>query len=364
MKNRKTRRNTFFRFKISGILFLTGMFFVLLAAWNTGDNMLYLIFGMMVSLVVVSLAFSRITLSRLTVERAFPSTIHAGEAVELMTQVRNNKKVLPAFSLQIDSDQHNGGSPGYILKVPPGESATAVVPRTFVRRGMHLFEPARVSTSYPFGLFEQGVTCGGETGVLVYPEVKHLEKSAVGRMLSRGELVSRGGRGPGTEYYSLREYFHGDDARLISWKVSAKQGKLMLRELEKQERKALLLVFDAHTGSHDLAGPDELFEEAVKFCASLSSRCVDDGYDVELVMPEESVGRGSGERHLDRILRLLALVGPADSRHDQFLPQLYRLRQTTRGTVSVVVTPDKARFAGYLRADRISVVQFDEIKFD
>jgi uncharacterized protein (DUF58 family) len=340
------------------------MFFVLLAAWNTGDNMLYLIFGMMVSLVVVSLAFSRITLSRLTVERAFPPTIHAGEAAALMTQVRNNKKMLPAFSLQVDTNEHNGGSPGYILKVAPGRTATTVVPQTFERRGLHLFQPTRVFTSYPFGLFEQGMTCGGEKQVLVYPEVKHLKKSTVERMLSRGDLVSRGGRGPGTEYYSLREYFHGDDARLISWKVSAKQGKLMLRELEKQERKALLLVFDTDTGFHDLAGRDELFEEAVKFCASLSSRCVEDGYDVELVMPDESVGRGSGERHLDRILRLLALVEPAESRHDQFLSQLYRLRQAARGTVSVIVTPDKARFAGYLRADRVSVVQFDEIKFD
>jgi len=352
---RKSRRNQYFRLKTSGTLFLTGMFCVLLAAWNTGDNMLYLIVGMMVSLAVVSLAFSRTTLTRLSVERTFPPTIHAGEAAELITRVRNNKKRFHSFSLHVDADQHNGS---YLLRVAPGESATAVALRTFKRRGLHLLKTTCVSTSYPFGLFEQGIVCGTESEVLVYPEVKHLERSAVERMLGRGELVSRAGRGPGTEYYSLREYFHGDDARLISWKVSAKQGKLMLRELEKPERRALLLALDTD------ADPGELFEEAVKLCASLTSRCVNGGYDVELVMPDRSVGRGSGERHLHRTLGCLALVEPTQGKREQFLSQLYGLHRPTRGTVSVIVTPDRTRFAGYLRAARVSIVQFDEIRFD
>jgi uncharacterized protein (DUF58 family) len=355
---RKNRRSWYFKLKTSGTLFLTGMFCVLVAAWNTGDNMLYLIVGMMVSLIVVSVAFSRITLSRLSVEQMFPPTIHEGEAAELITRVRNNKRLFHSFSLQIDAEQRNGDSTGYVLRVAPGDNTATVMRRTFKRRGLHLLSPTRVSTSYPFGLFEQCVMYGGDTQVLVYPEVKRLEESAVERMLGRGELMSRGGRGPGTEYYSLREYFHGDDARLISWKVSAKQGKLMLRELEKPERKALLLGLDTD------ADPGQLFEEAVKFCASLASRCVNDGYDVELIMPEESTGRGSGQQHLHKILRCLALVEPTRAKQEQFLSQLYRLRQPEKGTVSVIVTPDRTRLAGYFRAARVSVVQFDHIKLD
>ena len=196
-----------------------------------------------------------------------------------------------------DTTPSNAVDGRQVIERPPGESAAFVALRTFKKRGMHLLKPTRVSTSYPFGLFEQGVRHGGEKEVLVYPEVRRLDDSLLESVLSRGEMVSRGGRGPGTEYYSLREYFHGDDARLISWKVSAKQGKLMLRELEKPERKALMLVFDTDTAGCDRSRPEELFEEAVKFCASLASCCMDGGYDVELMVPDESVGRGSGERH-------------------------------------------------------------------
>jgi hypothetical protein len=91
---------------------------------------------------------------------------------------------------------------------------------------------------------------------------------------------------------------------------------------------------------------------------------VDDGYDVELVMPDRSVGRGSGERHLHKTLECLALVEPTRGKRERFLSQLYGLHRPAKGTVSVIVTPDRTRFAGYLRSARVSIVQFDEIKFD
>ena len=364
MRRRKAQQSRYFKLRTSGIIFVSGMFCVLLSAWNTGDNTLYLILGMMVSLTAVSVALSWITLSRLWVERSFPSAIHAGETAELATRIRNNKRVFHSFSLKIDADQRNGNSQGYMLRISPGESATAIALRTFRRRGLHLLKPTRISTSYPFGFFEQRVLYGVEKEVLVYPEIRRLEESALERMLSRGEMASRGRRGHGTEYYSLREYFHGDDARLISWKVSAKQGKLMLRELEKPGRKALVLVFDTDTAGRDRSRFEELFEEAVKFCASLASRCMDDGYDVELMMPEQSVGRGSGEGHLHRILRSLALIEPTRDKYEQLLSRLYRLHEPGRNGVSVIVTPDRSRFGSYLRAARVSVVQFDDIRFD
>jgi len=98
----------------------------------------------------------------------------------------------------------------------------------------------------------------------------------------------------------------------------------------------------------------------VKFCASLALHCINDGYDVELITPDKSPGFGSGERHLHGILSCLALIVPSRGERGKVLSQL---REIGKDMVSVIVTPDKDRFAGYQRAGRVSVVQYDEIEF-
>ena len=364
LRNRKLRRNRYFRFRTSGLVFVSAGLFVLVAAWNTGNSLLYLVCGMMLSLMLVSVLLARITLVRLSVERSFPRIVHAGQSAELVIRVRNDKRVFHSFSLDVEAGQSDGGPAGYILKVSPGEVATLAVPRTFNRRGIHHLGPTRLSTGYPFGLFEHGLLRDGSHEVLVYPELKDLKESLVERVLVPGEMVSRGGRGLGSEYHGLREYSHGDDARLISWKVSAKQGKLMLREFERPEHKGLVLVLDTDLEGCDALDAEEALENAVTFCASLAYRCIRDGYDVDLMVPGESVGFGSMARHLHRVLRCLALVEQSRGTHEALLSELHKLDEHGEGMVSVILTPDSTRFGGFLREPRGSVVQFDEIEFD
>ncbi len=363
LKDRKIHRNRYFRLRTSGIVFVSAGFFVLVAAWNTGNSLLYLVCGMMLSLMLLSVVLARITLVRLSVERSFPRIVYAGQSAELVIRVGNNKRMFHSFSLDVEVGQRDGGSAGYILKVSPGDVATLAVPRTFNRRGLHHLGPTRLSTGYPFGLFEHGLVRDGGHEVLVYPELRDLKESLVERVLVPGEMISHGGRGRGSEYHGLREYLHGDDARLISWKVSAKQGKLMLREFERPEHKGLVLVLDTDLAGYNARSAEEMFEKAITFCASLACRCIRDGYDVDLMVPGESVGFGSMERHLHRILRCLALVEQSLGTHETLWSELHKLDEYGGSMVSVILTPDSSRFGGFLRQPRVSVVQFDEIEF-
>jgi uncharacterized protein (DUF58 family) len=349
--------------KTTGLVFIVAGVFVLIAAWNTGNSLLYLVCGMMLSLTLLSVVLARITLIRLSVERSFPRIAHAGQSCELVTRVRNDKWVFHSFSLDVEAGPIEGSRAGYILKVSPGEVATLAVPLTFNRRGLHDLGQIRLSTGYPFGLFEHGFVRNGGHEVLVYPALRDLKESLVERVLVRGEMISHGGRGSGSEYHGLREYLHGDDARLISWKVSAKQGKLMLREFERPERKGLTLVLDTDLAGYDALGGEEAFENAVTFCASLAYRCIREGYDVDLMVPGQSVGFGSVERHLHRVLRCLALVEASQGTYGSLLSELHGREEHGENLVSVILTPDSARFRGYLREPRVSVVQFDEIEF-
>jgi len=363
IRYRKSRRNGYLKLRTSGIVFVSAAGFVLVSAWNTGNNLLYIVLGMMASLLMVSVISSRMTVSRLSVDRSFPATVYAGASTDMVIRVRNNKSMFHSFSLAVETGPADRGSGAYILKVEPGNVATVVTPRTFTKRGLHHLEPTRLSTSYPFGLFEQGMLCNGQRDVLVYPEIVDLKQSVVDRVLVRGDVVSRGRRGRGTEYYGLREYFHGDDARLISWKVSAKQGKLMLREFEKPQRKGLTLVLDTDLAGQNGAHGDERFEEAVKFSASLAALCLHEGYYIDLMVPGESIPLGSGEHQLHKILGCLALIGPTEGTYETLRSELYKRGGYGKNVVSVVVTPDSRRFAGYSGLGRGSIVRFDEIDF-
>jgi uncharacterized protein (DUF58 family) len=51
--------------------------------------------------------------------------------------------------------------------------------------------------------------------------------------------------GPGTELYELRDHVSGDPFKRIAWKASARRGRLMVRELEREDRDVVWIVLDA-----------------------------------------------------------------------------------------------------------------------
>ena len=98
------------------------------------------------------------------------------------------------------------------------------------------------------GLFEVPLTFANPYGLEVMPR-------ALGRAISvpqggRSRTLSMNGRagkrrGDGTDLRELREHHPGDPFRRIAWKASARRGKLVVREYEREERDVVMLVLDA-----------------------------------------------------------------------------------------------------------------------
>jgi len=98
------------------------------------------------------------------------------------------------------------------------------------------------------GLFEVPLTFANPFGIEVLP-----------RALARPLLLPHGGRsrtlavagragrhrGDGSELYELRELLPGDSFRRIAWKSSARRGKLVVKEFEREERDVVTLILDA-----------------------------------------------------------------------------------------------------------------------
>src|SRR2546421_12649977 len=85
-----------------GIIFVIILVIVAFAAWNTGNNLLFMVFSVMLSTIFVSWAAARAALRDLTVSARFPDHIFAGEPAEVLVTARNSKRVLPSFSILVE----------------------------------------------------------------------------------------------------------------------------------------------------------------------------------------------------------------------------------------------------------------------
>jgi uncharacterized protein (DUF58 family) len=118
--------------------------------------------------------------------------------------------------------------------------------------------------------------------------------------------------GPGTEFYSMRDYVPGDDPKRINWKTSAKHARLIVNEVEAERVTDVMIVLDTDVSFYETAEA-ELFERGVRAAASMASLLLRQGNRVGMILQGEERGAVSpkfGKRHERNILFLLAAAKP------------------------------------------------------
>src|SRR5205823_6405865 len=86
-----------------GGIFLLILVVVGFAAWNTGNNLLFMIFSLLCSTVFVGGVAARASLRDLIVSARFPDHIFAGEAAPVIVSLHNTKRALPSFSILVEA---------------------------------------------------------------------------------------------------------------------------------------------------------------------------------------------------------------------------------------------------------------------
>jgi uncharacterized protein (DUF58 family) len=294
-----------------GRLYLAITIGIGLAAVNTGNNLLYLLLGWLLSLIVASGALSNLTLRGLAVSRRPPPRIHAGRPFLMEIALENKKRRRASYSIEIEDLA--GGRPVdkrcYFLKLPPGRTQRASYRHTFHRRGVYKLDGFRVSTRFPFALFAKSREVSRSDELLVYPAIRSLGlPPARAQRLGDAPQSKLGRRG---EFFALREYREGDDSRGIHWRSTARGGRLMVREHEEEAQRRVTIELDnAVIDTTDEALLDAL-EDAVSTAASLAMAYLRAGFAVRLCARGSVVPLGAGQAQEQRLLRALALLTPA-----------------------------------------------------
>ena len=326
-------------------LILTGV--VGLAAYNTLNNLLYIVAGLMIALLVVSAVLARWSVRGLRLVRGLPHHLYAGEAVDVTVTLTNTKRHLGAFALTVeDAIDGERTHESYMLALPPGDTRTVQYAHTFARRGAHVFDTLTIRSAFPFGLFPRRTALTAPQRVVVYPHIDPVDAVLLTALVDPHRFAHLT-RGTGVNLYGIREYCPGDDARHISWKLSAKAARLLLREFETEQSREIALIFDnalpAATAEH-LA----LFEAAVRLTASLAAALTDEHCTVRLITRSGRGQAGRGQQHLYGLLYELALITPVVPDAGGVLPGL-KLHDVNPALSAVVLADAAATWPAGMR---------------
>ena len=273
-----------------------------LAALNTGHNLFYLVFAMLVSLIVVSGLLSERAVRSLKIARRLPGEIFARAAAPVELRITNASRRRTSYAVEV----HDGvvGEPrqrvGFLDRLDPGAERSFLSLSTFPRRGRHRFRSIHLVTRFPFGLFEKTRMVPRAETCVVFPALD----SAQGRAASRGSAQSgfRKHRA-GEEIVGLRRKLDDDDPRRIHWRSSARSGEWMVTEHAESLERPLALFFDSRGPAGDA------FEAAVERCASLLWYVNRNGGSAKL-FSWEACFREDGPQSLRAALGFLAEVEP------------------------------------------------------
>jgi uncharacterized protein (DUF58 family) len=306
---RLLRRPRTLRFTREGKYFVALCLGIGFAAINTGNNLLFLVLGMMLALIIGSGVLSEVSLRTLSAERQIPDRVFANRPFLMGISLHNGKRRLPSFSVEVEDvlAERSLDKKCYFLKVPAGRQQHTSYRHTFARRGLYRFSGFRISTKFPFALFRKSRSATSVVEVVVLPAVYPVLPPGP-QATDLGEIwASRSGRRG--DFHSLRQYQAGDDPRGIHWRKSARLGRLMVRINEEPTSRRIAILLDnlSHTPAPAPAEVERQ-EQAVSQAASLAVHYIKRGYVVRLVTRTVSVGPGVGQPHLTCLLRALALL--------------------------------------------------------
>jgi uncharacterized protein (DUF58 family) len=307
-----------------GGVFIIIIVVVAFAAWNTGNNLLFMVFSLLCSTLFVGWVAARAPPRDLTVAARFPAHICAGAPAPVFVTLINTTRLWPSFSILVEARGPSDDEPAirrryakrllsYFSYVPHGAAAEQRVEQLFPKRGHVLIDGFELSTRFPFGFFRRRRRLRARNvDIVVYPKPEAIGDELHLLPMYAGRLPSLR-RGAGHDLFSLRDYQPQDDLRHIDWKATARSRRLTVREFTSEDERRITIVLDTRLPSTADKIEAERFEKGVVQTASLLKHFVDERAEVRLVLGEEVGPFGSGIEHLYQCLRRLALVSPVDT---------------------------------------------------
>ncbi len=197
-----------------------------------------------------------------------------------------------------------------------------------IRRGDFKLNAITLRGGDPAGLFYRETTVRLPASVVIYPPVEPVPDLLLHQheatQATTGDPISAAGTSQ--DFYGVREYNHADGMRYIHWRSSARFGKFMVKEFERNAVMSVAVLLDANEQLVSDGAWSNL-EYLVRAAASLSHYCSDlycsfafaaGGAKPAVIMP-----KSASEAHPE-VMYSLATLAPGNVRLNTLLEDLGR----------------------------------------
>lgn len=355
-----------FEFTTSGAVMLVLVAVVGFSAWNTGNNLLFLVLSVLLATMIVGFLTGALMLRKLNVKLRFSDVIFADEPTPISVTVTNGKRVLPAYSVIVDvrgtdrerakdADKIDAAFPkkiaarlsqapvvrrtvGYVALVSARSTAESRVETIFERRGRFVIRDFEVVTRFPFGFYRHRRRLSAdEKELFVLP--KRVNVDLPSQLLrADGKRANANRRGHDGELLSLRAYTAADERRRIDWKATARTASLTVRDLSADEGRRIAVIFDQDLlPTKDEDADTKRFDNGVSIAASVLMELDELGIEQSLVISNSEEPPILG---LSRQLRILATVEPSGTSLEH-LSVAERINQLAGHNFVIVITPNE-----------------------
>jgi uncharacterized protein (DUF58 family) len=254
--------------------------FIIAGAIIRDINLLYIMAGIMLGPLVLSLGMAMQSLRRLRFQRRIPPIVSVGNPLIVELIATKLAKGPGSFAVVVrdrltrKSDQRRAPRAGAKLlfsHIPADKYVEASYRVRLHQRGRYQLGPLKISCSMPLGLLLATTTRYDLDHVLVSPPLGQLLPAWSRRLqLSKQggqRSMRRRGKTEG-DFYGIRDWRSGDSRSWIHWRTSAKRDKLSVRQFEQRTSQNLAIVLDLWQAAPTPVPPREV-ELAVSFVASL-----------------------------------------------------------------------------------------------
>lgn len=359
-------------------------FAALLAGRNSGQQVFYNISYLILGLLVVSFIIARTSVRGIRVDRQPRyNKLPAGDQFEEVIAVENHSLLPKLWVTFYDRSTLPNHHFNVAVSLGPRQRRRWLIRTPTAVRGRHRIGPLEIGSGDLFGIFHSRHTIAQSYRVLVYPRMEEvpLDPFVMGPLV--GKRVRRPSRlAVSQSVVSIRDYQPGDSLSKISWKATARTGRLMSKEFEPDPAGDLWLVLDLYRGAHwpvldaslpvdDIPiVPESTEETAITATASIARKAILQGRAVGLIAVGqhlEILPPDRGVPQLQRMLEVLSTLRAVGETplHALLLAEASRL---SGEYLIMVVTPDPSDewarlLAGNYSHRRVAAVLIDRQSF-
>jgi len=292
----------------TGLVFWVVVLVLLIGSINFGLQLGYLLTFTIVSMALVSMYYTHRNLAGLTIRGQRADPVHAGDVASFELTISNPfpterfalnfNFMLPARRRRTADKALEEPMPGTWVDVPAGSVSRIGVGLPTRRRGRRVCPRIRLSTRFPFGLWEAWSYMRPQLSAVVYPAPEvDTPPLPPGRA---GQVESAGIAAGGDEFSGVRPYQPGDARKMIAWRLAARSDELSVKFFESTGGGDVWLDFDT-------LPPSLTVEQRISRLAGWLLMAEASGLSYGLRLPTVQIDMGRGHDHRDRCLEALAV---------------------------------------------------------